>query len=44
MSENVLAHDAPETRLVYSDIPFKKTEVASAVNSLLETRSYTVQA
>jgi hypothetical protein len=44
MSANVLAHGAPETRLVHSDIPFKKTAIAGAVNSLLETRSYTVQA
>ncbi len=43
MSANVLAHGAPETRLIHSDIPLKKTAIASAVNSLLETRSYTVQ-
>jgi len=49
MSANVLAHGAPETRLVHSDISFKKTAIANAVHELLdskemqEERSYMIQ-
>lgn len=43
MSANVLAHGAPETRLVHSEISSKKTAIAHAVNDLLQPRSYVVK-
>jgi hypothetical protein len=41
---NFLTHGAPETHLVYDEgVPYKRTQVANAVQSILSPRSHTVE-
>jgi hypothetical protein len=41
---NVLTHGAPETHIVhYSEVPFRRTQIANTVQSVLNPKSHTVE-